>query len=152
MSDELTQEEADNLLAQHKKYIRHEPVFWPNPGAKVTVDLLSLDEREAFLLDVSRASIKLERLVLQTRARVTVVLVRLDLNGAGHRIQMMPSCPVRIPTYTARATTTNGLSTFLRNISPTCAIGSKPSRTSCGSARSCSPPSSSRGCSDDRCQ
>ena len=86
MSDELTQEEADNLLAQHKKYIRHEPVFWPNPGAKVTVDLLSLDEREAFLLDVSRASIKLERLVLQLRARlVTVVLVRLDLNGAGHR-------------------------------------------------------------------
>ncbi len=66
MSDELAQEEADNLLAQHKKYIRHEPVFWPNPGAKVTVDLLSLDEREAFLLDVSRASIKLKRLVLQT--------------------------------------------------------------------------------------
>lgn len=85
MSDELTQEEADTLLAQHKKYIRHEQVFWPNPGAKVTVDLLSLDEREAFLLDVSRASIKLERLVLQTRARVTIVLVRLDLHGAGHR-------------------------------------------------------------------
>jgi hypothetical protein len=85
MSDELTQAEAEALLALHKKYRKRVPVNWPGPGAKTTVDLLSLDEREAFLLDVSRASIKLERLVLQTRARVTVVLVRLDIEGPGHR-------------------------------------------------------------------
>lgn len=85
MSDELTQGEADELFGLPKKYTKGDYVDWPAPGAKTSVDLVSLDDREAFLLDVSRASIKLERLVLQNRARVTIVLVRLDIAGAGHR-------------------------------------------------------------------
>ena len=85
MSDELTQAEADSLLALGKKYVSPEPVYWPGSGSKISVDIVSIDEREAFLLDVSRASIKLERLVLQNRARVTAVLVRLDLHGPDHR-------------------------------------------------------------------
>lgn len=85
MSEDLTQSEADALLALRKKYTKLDSILWPNPGAKISVDLVSMDEREAFLLDVSRASIKLERLVLQTRSRVTVVLVRLDIDGPGHR-------------------------------------------------------------------
>jgi hypothetical protein len=85
MSDDLTQSEADALLALRKKYMKKDAVNWPSLGTKTSIDIVSLDEREAFLLDVSRASIKLERLVLQTRARVTVILARLDLNGPVHR-------------------------------------------------------------------
>ncbi|MCB1528326.1 MAG: hypothetical protein KDJ45_11560 [Hyphomicrobiaceae bacterium] len=85
MSDELTQAEADALLALAKIYTLGVTVEWPLPGAKKSVNLVSRDKREAFLLDVSRASIKLERLVIQTRARTTVVLARLDIEGAGHR-------------------------------------------------------------------
>lgn len=85
MSDELLQAEADALLKLEKKYINYSPVQWPSPRSKVSLNLLSLDDREAFLLDVSRASIRLSRLVLQTRARVTVVLARLDIDGAPHR-------------------------------------------------------------------
>jgi hypothetical protein len=47
--------------------------------------LTSLDRRENFLLDVNRRSIRLERVTYQTRARVTVILARLDLGGSGHR-------------------------------------------------------------------
>lgn len=85
MSDELTQAEADALLAMGKVCNSREPYRWPGLGGKLIVDLTSIDEREAFLLDVSRASVKLERLVLQTRARITIVLARLDIEGAKHR-------------------------------------------------------------------
>ena len=47
--------------------------------------LPSLDERETFVLDVGRSYIKLSKLTLQTRAKVVVVLVRLDIDGPDHR-------------------------------------------------------------------
>jgi Family of unknown function (DUF6978) len=85
MAEDLTQEEADALLRMPKKRKKADTVRWPDPGNKVAVDLLSLDEREAFVLDVGRSYIKLANLKLQTRARVTVILVRLEIDEPPHR-------------------------------------------------------------------
>ena len=54
-------------------------------GESVAVPLQSVDRREQFLLDLSRASINLSKVKMQTRGRQVVVLVRLDLGGAPHR-------------------------------------------------------------------
>ena len=40
MSEELTQAEADALLALHKKYTKGQPVFWPGAGAKTSVEIV----------------------------------------------------------------------------------------------------------------
>jgi hypothetical protein len=85
MSDELTQQQADQLFAMPKKPTKIEPVKWPDLGKKIAVELLSADEREIFLLDVERSYVKLSKLTLQNRARVTICLARLDIDGAPHR-------------------------------------------------------------------
>jgi hypothetical protein len=85
MSEELTQFEADRLFAMKKKRAKSDAVKWPDLGKKVVVDILSTDDREEFLLDVERSYVKLTKLTLQNRARVTVCLARLDLDGAHHR-------------------------------------------------------------------
>lgn len=85
MSDGLSQTEADYLLGLKKKRRNEDNQDWPNPGMKICVGLVSLDEKEEFSLDVSRSFVKLTKLTLQNRARTTVILVRLDIDGAPHR-------------------------------------------------------------------
>ena len=43
------------------------------------------DKRESFVLDVTRSQIKLTKATYQNRARQTVILMRLDLDGPPHR-------------------------------------------------------------------
>lgn len=80
----LTQSEADALLAMRKLPASQQEVQFPDLGKKARVDLLSRDGREAFQLDIGRSYVKLTRATFQTRARSTVVLARLDLDGAPH--------------------------------------------------------------------
>jgi hypothetical protein len=49
------------------------------------VPLTSVDRRENFLLDVTRFQIKLTKATYQNRARVVIILYRLDIDGAPHR-------------------------------------------------------------------
>jgi len=49
------------------------------------IPLVSADKRESFLLDVSRFQIKLTKATFQNRARVAIILYRLDIDGAPHR-------------------------------------------------------------------
>lgn len=85
MSDDLSQQEADYLFRLEKKRARSEVVNWPALGKKVSVALLSLDEKEQFVLDVERSYVKISKLTVQNRARTTVILARLDIDGAPHR-------------------------------------------------------------------
>lgn len=80
----LTQTEADALLAMEKR--PKDALTWrlPPHRGKIAVPLEDLDGREAFLLDIARGGISLERQTYQTRARQTVILARLDF-GAPHR-------------------------------------------------------------------
>jgi Family of unknown function (DUF6978) len=81
----LTQDEADKLMAMEKRYADDEERFFPVPGESIAIPLTSLDKRENFMLDVTRAQIKLTKATYQNRARAAIILLRLDIDGAPHR-------------------------------------------------------------------
>jgi len=81
----LTQAEADALIALEKHRVNEERSDFPMGGQSLVLPLQSTDKREQFLLDMSRGRIDLLKVKMQNRGRQVVVLVRLDLGGAPHR-------------------------------------------------------------------
>ena len=81
----LTQAEADALIAMEKHRVNDDRMGFPTGGQSITFALQSLNKREQFLLDLSRDRIDLLKVKMQNRARQVVILVRLDLAGAPHR-------------------------------------------------------------------
>jgi len=81
----LTQAEADALIALEKIKVNDDSWSYPALGGSVSIPLISLNKRENFLLDVSRGRIDLQKGNYQNRARQVVVLVRLDFGGSPHR-------------------------------------------------------------------
>ena len=81
---DLTQTEADALLAMSKRRKETLTYRMPPHRGKLVVPLEDLSGREAFILDISRGGISLERRTYQTRARQTEILARLDF-GSPHR-------------------------------------------------------------------
>ena len=81
----LTQAEADALIAMEKHRINEDRRDFPMGGQSLVLPLQSSDKREQFLLDLSRGRIDLLKVKMQNRGRQVVVLVRLDLGGAPHR-------------------------------------------------------------------
>ena len=82
---DLTQAEADALMATEKHRADDKEWDFPGPGGRLTIPLTSADRREAFLLDLTRGQIKLTKATYQNRARQVVILMRLDLDGPPHR-------------------------------------------------------------------
>lgn len=82
---DLTQPEADALIAMEKHRVNDDRSDFPAGGQLLALPLQSVDKREQFLLDLSRGRIDLLKVKMQTRGRQVVVLVRLDLGGAPHR-------------------------------------------------------------------
>lgn len=81
----LTQAEADELLAMPKNSEVRQIYRFPAKGERLSIPLLSVDEREAFHVDVNRRSIALYKCTFNGRARGNIILARLDLNGSPHR-------------------------------------------------------------------
>ena len=81
----LTQAEADALIAMEKHRVTEERTDFPMGGESKVLPLQSADNRERFLLDLNRGRINLQKVTMQTRGRQVIVLVRLDLAGAPHR-------------------------------------------------------------------
>lgn len=81
----LTQAEADALIAMEKHRVADDRRGFPMAGEKLELPLQSADKREHFLLDLSRGRIDLAKVKMQNRGRQVVVLVRLDLGGPAHR-------------------------------------------------------------------
>ena len=81
----LTQAEADALIAMEKHRSTEKRSDFPMGGESLVLPLQSPDKREKFLLDLSRGRIDLKKVKMQKRGRQVVVLVRLDLGGAPHR-------------------------------------------------------------------
>jgi len=79
----LTQNEADDLISVPKRFISTSPISI-SPGEDESHELTSHDNREKFLLDVWRGTIRLSKLKLQTRVQTIHILVRLDIDGAPH--------------------------------------------------------------------
>lgn len=81
----LTQDEADKLMAMEKRAVDQQEWLFPGPADRIIVPLTSTDKRESFMLDVTRYQIKLTKATFQNRARVAIILYRLDIDGAPHR-------------------------------------------------------------------
>lgn len=81
----LTQAEADALIAMAKHRVDNTEWDYPDLGGSISVPLVSADRREQFMLDLRRGRIDLAKGTYQNRARQVVVLVRLDFRGAPHR-------------------------------------------------------------------
>lgn len=82
---DITQEEAESLIAMEKCAVDQKTWNFPGPGDRIIVLLVSRDRRENFLLDVTRFQIRLTKATFQNRARVAIILYRLDIDGAPHR-------------------------------------------------------------------
>jgi len=82
---DITQAEADDLIAMEKQHIEDTSFLFPEPGGRLTIALSSPDKRENFILDITRAQIKLTKATYQNRARQAIILMRLDLDGPPHR-------------------------------------------------------------------
>lgn len=82
---EITQAEADSLIAMEKRFVDESDWIFPTAGERIGLALTSLDKRENFMLDVTRAQIRLTKATYQNRARQAIILIRLDLDGSRHR-------------------------------------------------------------------
>lgn len=82
---EITQAEADALIAMEKRFVDGNDWTFPAPGEQIALELTSLNKRESFVLDVTRARIKLTKATYQNRVRQAIILMRLDLDGPPHR-------------------------------------------------------------------
>lgn len=82
---EISQREADDLLAMEKIALTFEAINFPDFGSAVTVPLISTDGSEEFYLDVRRNRINVNKGTIQNRARTVIILARLDIGGAPHR-------------------------------------------------------------------
>lgn len=82
---DIPQGEADHLIAMEKHRIDDRAWFFCAPGEGLSIPLTSADKREQFMLDITRAQIKLTKATYQHRARRAIILMRLDLDGPPHR-------------------------------------------------------------------
>jgi hypothetical protein len=80
----LTQAEAEQFMQMVKHFLRPPATITIPPGADETYELASPNDRERFLLDVWRGTIRLSKLRFQNRVQIIVVLARLDVDGAPH--------------------------------------------------------------------
>lgn len=81
----LTQAEADALLAMEKHRADESYRDFPSAGHGVAIPLHSPDRRESFLLDIYRGRISTAKVTYQNRGRSVVTLARLDIAGPPHR-------------------------------------------------------------------
>ena len=85
MSINLTQFQADNLLAMEKHRANNETYRFPNLGGRISAPLVAPDGSENFYLDIHRGRVNLVKGTFQNRARSVIILARLDFGGAPHR-------------------------------------------------------------------
>lgn len=69
----LTQTEADTVIAMEKTFVNPVTISMP-PGADQTHELVGDDNREQFLLDLWRGTLRLSKIKYQTRGRKVIFL------------------------------------------------------------------------------
>jgi hypothetical protein len=82
---DLSQAEADILIAMEKVRVDNQIVEYPSLGGRVIIPLVAKNKREQFFLDISRGKIDLLKGTYQNRYRQVIILVRLDFGGQPHR-------------------------------------------------------------------
>lgn len=82
---DLEQSEADAMIGIEKHAENADPIEFLGLGRYARAPLISVDEREKFILDVRRGRVDLLKGTNQLRARQVIVLLRLDYHGPPHR-------------------------------------------------------------------
>src|SRR5690348_1413898 len=146
---DITQAEADALIAIEKHCLEDKMWLFPQSGGRLSVELFSPDRRENFMLDITRAQIKLTKATYQNvRGRSSSLCA---LISRAHRIgiRTIRKSHARICTYIVKASAINGR--LLRRWTGirTRKICFPPSRRSCDIAMSPRPRTSRRGCSHE---
>lgn len=91
----ITQSEADVLIAMQKKHTKEEIFDFPMPGEILTIPIISIDERESFLIDVNRkGKIRLTKCTYQNRYQKIIILVRLEIHGSPHTNPEVLNIPI----------------------------------------------------------
>lgn len=90
----LTQSEVDALIAIQKKRAEERLYNFPLAGDTLTIPIISVDEKESFLIDINRGRIRLTKCTYQERHRGTIILVRLDVDGRPHTNPEVSSVPL----------------------------------------------------------
>ncbi|MBF0345695.1 MAG: hypothetical protein HQL06_15885 [Nitrospirae bacterium] len=85
MSFEISQSEADALIAMIKIRIDDTTHKYPDIGNSLRIPLISENRRHEFMLDITRSKIELNKGSFQNRARQTVILLRLCFGGQPHK-------------------------------------------------------------------
>ena len=80
----LAQHVADALLVMEKHRVSDDMILIDSLGQSENIRLVSSDKRERLLLDLSRGRSEIRRVKMQNRARKTVILARLGLEGRYH--------------------------------------------------------------------
>ncbi len=74
----------------------NETLNFPQTGNKLSLTFTSIDKREKFIFDITRAYIKVNKITYQKRARKSFVLRRLDINGSPHTNPEVENVPLKI--------------------------------------------------------
>lgn len=84
MAQFITQQDADFFFEMEKFPEEDKKYQFPNSGGKLILPFISADNRENFLFDISRGSIKITKAKYQNRVRKSFVLRRLDYDSPAH--------------------------------------------------------------------
>jgi len=87
MSDiNISQQEADELIKIEKNVTTNDIYIFPTQinSGKIDVPLVSIDEKEDFILSIKRKQLILEKRNHLLRVRKSIVLLRLDIDGPEH--------------------------------------------------------------------
>ncbi|MBF0458402.1 MAG: hypothetical protein HQK99_10965 [Nitrospirae bacterium] len=85
MDIDLSQTEADALIAMHKYRVNEDKHKYPYAGHSLRIPLVSGDKHEKFMLTIRRGRIDLINSTFQNLERHNVVLIRVDIGGPTHR-------------------------------------------------------------------
>ena len=83
MTQDLTQDQADNLLDVRKLAFDSHRRIYPGLGGKLEVPLISHARCDMFVLDIARGRVQQQKVTVQLRTQKTVILARLDLGISG---------------------------------------------------------------------
>jgi len=81
---DLTQPEADALIAMEKIRVDDTEHDYPTGGGKLKLPLVSRDRRESFILSIYRGRIDFHKGTYQNMAKLVIPLVRVDFGGQPH--------------------------------------------------------------------
>jgi len=75
----LSQEIMDNFLNMKKRLLYDGVLSLPYKGQEISMDAVSLDDREFFIFDISRGKISIKKCKYQNRKDRNTIITRLDI-------------------------------------------------------------------------